>query len=99
MAQPQTVVDPEAGHHGPLEGTEARSRRGLLVDNLWLHQRVVAAFPADHALAGRAHIAVPVGALAPGHRHDEAIAGRAHDHRGAIGLARAATVVLDDAIQ
>src|SRR6266511_1105619 len=99
MAQPQILVDPEAAHQGPFEGTEARSRRDLLVDQLWLHHLVLATFPADDALAGRAHVAVPVGALAPRHRHDEAIAGRSYDHWSAIGFARAATAVLDHAIQ
>src|SRR5438067_11144582 len=100
-AQPQmqVLVDPKAGADGPLEGTKARSRSGWTVHKLRLHQRISATFPADDALARCPYIAIPVGALAPGHRHDEAIAGRPHDDRGAINLARAPAAVLDHAVQ
>src|SRR5262249_12177449 len=99
MAQPQALLDPQDMHHGPLEGTEARSHHSWVIDELRLHHIVVAAFPAQDTLAGGTHVAVPIGALAPRHRHNKALAGRSHDDGGAIGFARAATLVLDHAIQ
>src|SRR6266498_2324028 len=87
----------EEGHEGALHGTEERHGVGRIGEELGLGHRVVAAFPADDAVAGGADVAVPVGAVTPGEWDDEAVLSAAHDDGGAEGLAGASAAVLDHA--
>src|SRR5437879_4324078 len=96
--QLQDLADAEAEQSRPLRRTEG-SLCGGRVKHLRLRQRVVAAFPADHTFARRANVAIPVGPLAPGHRHDEAILDPSDDNRCAKGFARAAAAMLENSIQ
>src|SRR5437660_4624148 len=84
MAEPHELLDPDYRHQNPLYGIERRPH-GCPVNDNWLSQWIVCAFPPDHAPASRLHITKRVGLLTKGDWDHKAIRHRTCSQGRGIG--------------
>src|SRR5207237_9918504 len=96
--QEQEPPDPEGAKHGPLPSREWGLGR-VRIDRHRVHQVMLAPVLADRRTAARDDVAIPVRALAEGHRNREP-AWDAHPHHGRrIFAARASAPVPQKDVQ